>query len=60
LQTEAAPFIAEYIARKRLKKIGFTTPLDQLDVYRAEIFCLIDAEIDQLHAQEVKKSRGRK
>ena len=49
--------MAEYIARKRLSKLGFSTDLKDLDTVKAEIFCLIDAELQQLENQELRKAQ---
>lgn len=57
LVNEAAPYLAEYVTRKRLAKLGFTSPLDALDSLKADIFCMIDAEIDDLQAKEIKKKK---
>lgn len=49
--------MAEYIARKRLAKLGFQTDLKSLDMITSEIFCLIDSEIQVLESQELKKAQ---
>lgn len=62
LHTEAAPYLAEYISRKRLASLGFTSPISELDCIKAEIFCMIDTEIQVLQSQETKgkKANGKR
>lgn len=52
----SAPYIAEFFARQRLAKLGFTSSLDELDSVTAEVFITIDAEIERFKADEMKKS----
>jgi hypothetical protein len=53
---ESAPYIAEFFARQRLAKLGFTSPLDELDSVTAEVFIVIDAEIEKIKGEEMKKA----
>jgi hypothetical protein len=53
---EAGWLVAEYNQRKRLAKLGFTSPLSELSVMKAEAFCMIDQEIDDLTSKEAKKA----
>jgi hypothetical protein len=48
LVNEAAPFLAEYSQRKRLAKLGYTSNIGELCALKAEIFGIIDHEIDKL------------
>lgn len=59
-QNESAPFIAEFFARSRLAKLGFTSSLDDLDSVTAEVFMAIDSEIENIKADEMKKASKRK
>ncbi len=56
----SAPYIAEFFARQRLAKLGFTSSLDELDSVTAEVFITIDAEIEKLKADEMKKASKRR
>ena len=60
MQNETAHFLAEYVTRKRLAKLGYTSPIGQLDALRIEAFCLIDSEIDDLSSKEMKKANGKR
>lgn len=60
LQNEAAPFLAEYSQRKRLAKLGYTTSISGLSALKAEIFGIIDIEIDSCQAADVRSKHGRK
>lgn len=55
LQNEAAGFIAEYSQRKRLAKLGYTTSISELSAHKAEIFGIIDTEIDKFKSEEMKR-----
>jgi len=50
-----SPYVMEYIARSRLVKLGFTSDFDSLPYIKTEIFCAIDATIDNIKAEEAKK-----
>jgi len=57
---EAAGFIAEYAQRKRLAKLGFFTPTSELSALKAEIFGIIDAELDKIQLEKINRgSHGR-
>lgn len=60
LQNEAAPFIAEYIQRKRLAKLGFTSDISSVSALKAEIFGIIDVELDKCQAEDMRSKHGRK
>lgn len=60
LQNEAAPFLAEYCQRKRLAKLGFVTNINELSAYKADIFSMIDAEIDSIQIEQSKRSHGKR
>lgn len=57
---EAAPFIAEYAQRKRLAKLGFTSNISELDATKAEIFGIIDAELNRLELEDLRRKNGRR
>ena len=56
---DAYPYVADYLARKRLAGLGYITPLDQLDCQTADIFLLIDVTLQKLEEAEAKKKHGR-
>lgn len=57
---EAAPFLAEYTQRKRLAKLGYTSSISELSAFKAEVYGIIDQEIDSCQQQEMKaKKHGR-
>ena len=60
MTNDAAPFIAEYAQRKRLAKLGYTSPLSELSAFKADVYAIIDAELDKLQALEAKKHGRRK
>lgn len=53
----ASPIVSEYIQRKRLKALGFTSSTDRLPAWKAEAFIFIDAQIDKLNSDEMKKKQ---
>ena len=58
---ESSPYIMEFFMRQRLSKLGFTTNFDDLDSVSAEIFLLIDSEIEKYKSEAMKKpTRGRR
>jgi hypothetical protein len=60
LQTEAAPFVAEYAQRKRLAKLGYSSNISELCALKAEIFGIIDVELDKCQADDMRSKHGRK
>jgi hypothetical protein len=60
LQNEAAPWIAEYAQRKRLAKLGYTTNVSELCALKAEIFGIIDVELDKCQSEDMRSRNGRK
>lgn len=54
---EAAGFVAEYSQRKRLAKLGYFTPTSELCALKAEIFGIIDSEIDKFQSEEMKRGK---
>jgi hypothetical protein len=60
LSNEAAPFVAEYLQRKRLAKLGYTSNISGMDALKAEIFGIIDVEMDKCQAEEMRSKHGRK
>lgn len=58
---ETGHFLAEYSQRKRLAKLGFTSPLCELSAFKAEVYAIIDAELDECQQRELRAARnGRK
>lgn len=53
-------YIMEYITRMRLKTLGFTDNLDDLDCITAEALLVIDGAVEQLKAEEMKKAAKKK
>lgn len=47
----------EFMERKRLAALGFTSPLGELAASKAAAFILIDAHIETLIAKEKKRAR---
>lgn len=60
MTNEAACYIAEYSQRKRLAKLGYSTPMGELDAIKAEIFAIIDIELDKCQADDMRSKNGRK
>lgn len=60
LQNEAAPWLAEYAQRKRLAKLGYVTNISELSAIKAEIFGIIDVELDKCQADDMRSKHGRK
>jgi hypothetical protein len=58
LCNEAAGFVAEYSQRKRLAKLGYFTPTSELSALKAEIFGIIDAEIEKCQSEEAKRGKN--
>ena len=58
LVNEAAGFIAEYSQRKRLAKLGYFTPTSELCALKAEIFGIIDTEIDKVQGEKLRGKNG--
>jgi hypothetical protein len=58
-------YVAEYITRKRLCKLGITGDINEVDWQVAEMFCIIDSELERLselkrkHSQNRNRSRGK-
>ena len=57
MQNEAAHHIAEYAQRKRLAALGYTTNISELSALKAEIFGIIDCEIDSCQKSGAKNGR---
>ena len=60
VQSPAAPYLAEYNARMRLAKLGYTDDLSNLDSETAEAFLLISQTFSKLESDEMKKKSQRK
>lgn len=59
LHNEAAGFVAEYAQRKRLAKLGYTSNVGELSAVKAEIFSVIDVEIDKCQSESSRPKHGR-
>lgn len=64
-QNEAAPFIVEYVTRKRLAALGMYEPLSEVDCITAEAMMFIEAEYASLEVEKAAKqnkgkSKGRR
>jgi hypothetical protein len=60
LVNEAASFIAEYSQRKRLAKLGYVSNISELSAIKAEIFGIIDVELDKCQNEDMRSKHGRK
>lgn len=60
MTNEAAPFVAEFVQRKRLAKLGYTSSISGLDALKAEIFGIIDVELEKCQAEDMRSKHGRK
>jgi hypothetical protein len=60
MTNEAAPFVAEFVQRKRLAKLGYTSSISELDALKAEIFGIIDVELEKCQAEDMRSKHGRK
>jgi len=56
---EAVHIFAEYVQRKRLAKLGYTSNIDDLESWKAEAFIIIDTELDACQNREMKKAAKR-
>lgn len=57
---EAAFYVEEYAQRKRLAKLGYVSSPSELPAFKAEIFAIIDTEIDKIQALDMRSKNGRK
>jgi hypothetical protein len=53
----ASPIVGEYIQRKRLASLGYSSRLSDLPAWKAEAFILIDSQIDKINSDEMKKKQ---
>jgi len=53
---EMFPYVAEYFARRKLKRLGFMSSFESLSYLKTEIFLAIDQTVDTIQAEEMKKS----
>jgi hypothetical protein len=60
MTNEAAPFVAEFVQRKRLAKLGYSSSISELDALKAEIFGIIDVELEKCQAEDMRSKHGRK
>jgi len=54
------PYMDEYLVRKRMAKLGYSTSFDDLDDEKAQIFVHIAAEIEKHGDSEIKKNGKRR
>jgi len=47
--------VNEFIKRQRLSKLGFTTNLEELDIYTFEAFSFISSALTDIESQEMEK-----
>ena len=57
MTNEAYSIVYEYIMAKRLMRLGYTQPIERLNVYKAECFAIIDSEIDRLDMEASKRGK---
>jgi len=57
VNTAAAPLLAEYIQRERLAKLGFVSDISRLPVWKAEAFCYISSNFDELYQKDLAQKR---
>lgn len=50
-----APYVAEYNNRIRMRKLGFTDSMENLDAVTAEYFIAIAMEYSRLENEEMKE-----
>lgn len=53
--TAGLPYVVEFIHRKRLADLGFTSPLGELPTQKADAFILISSQLDKLETDKNKK-----
>jgi len=54
------PFVAEYITRKRLKRLGFVSSYDNLPHIKSDIFVIIDAHLEKIREEDAEKARSKR
>lgn len=52
-------YLSQYATRLRLKKLGYTDSIENLDCITAEAFNVISQEIDKIEEAESKKKNKR-
>ncbi len=57
MTTDGLPYVAEFVERQRLAKLGFTSPLDELECDKAEAFVLISTVLDDESSKELKRKK---
>ena len=57
MTNEAASYVAEYMTRRRLSKLGYRFDPSKLDCLKAEVFSIISVEIDKIESKEIERSR---
>jgi len=57
LKNESYKFVAEYVERQRLAKVGFTSDLSRLPSHKAEAFLLISTVFDKEAEKEMKRKK---
>lgn len=57
---EAAGLVSEYVYRKRLAKLGFTSDIGKLSAWKAEAFVIIDTELDECQRRDMMNKVAKK
>jgi hypothetical protein len=53
-------YLSEYNQRAKLRKLGFSDSLDELDSLTGELFVFISDEISRLESEESEKQKRRR
>lgn len=55
-----ALYLGEYMTRKSLRGLGFVDNLENVDCITAEAMAVIDAIVEEIKAEEMKRASARK
>lgn len=55
-RNEATPLVSEFIDRRRLAKLGFTSSFDELTAWKADAFIVIDVKLEELKLRDQERS----
>lgn len=53
-------YVSEFINRQRMAKLGFTSSFDDMPYLKTSIFVTIDATVEKIQADEMKKSQKKR
>lgn len=56
-RSPARGLVIEYLERKRLAKLGFTSPVGEATPFTVDVFLTCDAEFDRLRAKDRETER---